>query len=45
MSLSFVDVAVHATGYAHGGNYLNQHDYRRDVAVRLERYINVPEMI
>ncbi len=44
MSLSFVDVAVHATGYRMVENYLNQHDYRRDVAVRLERYINVPEI-
>lgn len=44
-ALTFVEVAVHATGYKMVETYLTQREVKRNVAVRLEHYTNVPQMI
>ncbi|MBB4145660.1 LysR family transcriptional regulator [Rhizobium rhizoryzae] len=44
-NLTFVEVATHATGYRMVDTYLTQQEVRRDVALRLEHYINVPQVI
>lgn len=43
--LTFIEVAVHATGYKMVETLLMQRGVRREVAVRLEHYSNVPQMI